>query len=149
MAETKKSKSKRTVPSATNSQAIKIYVALKKGLFLYNEKDHELIQILSENIIPCIGNQKMIQSAPVGLIYVSDYSKMKGYLSKKDEDRKWFVSATETGCISQNVYLYCASAKLNTVIIGLVNRDKLHEIMGLKEHERIVYTQAVGKSPDD
>ena len=149
MAETKKSKSKRTVPSATNSQAIKIYVALKKGLFLYNEKNHELIQILSENIIPSIGNQKMIQSAPVGLIYVSDYSKMKGYLSKKDEDRKWFVSATETGCISQNVYLYCASAKLNTVIIGLVNRNKLHEIMGLKEHEKVVYTQAVGKSPDD
>jgi SagB-type dehydrogenase family enzyme len=149
MEETKKSKSRRTSPSATNSQAIKIYVALKKGLFLYNEKKHELIQIHSKDIIKYISNQKMIQSAPVGLIYVSDYSRMKSYLSKKDEDRKWFVSGTETGFISQNVYLYCAAAKLNTVVIGLVNRDQLHEIMGLKDYEKIVYTQAVGKSLDD
>ncbi len=146
--ETKRSKSKRTAPSATNSQAIKVYVALGKGLFLYDEKNHKLIQILSEDIRNNISNQKMMHSAPVGLIYVSDYSKMKTYLAK-DDNRKWFVSGTETGFISQNVYLYCASAKLNTAIIGLVNRDKLHKIMGLKDYEKVVYTQAVGKSLDE
>jgi SagB-type dehydrogenase family enzyme len=145
--ETNKSKSRRTAPSASNSQAIKIYVALKKGLFLYDDKNHKLIQILTKDIRENIGTQKMMRSAPVGLIYVSDYSKMKTYLSK-DDNRKWFVSGTETGFISQNVYLYCAATKLNTVILGLINRDKLHEIMGLKEHERVVYTQAVGKSLD-
>ena len=145
--ETKRSKSKRTAPSATNSQAIKIYIALEKGLFLYDEKNHKLIQFLSDDIRKNISNQKMMQSAPVGLIFVSDYSKMKTYLAK-DENRKWFVSGTETGFISQNVYLYCASAKLNTAIIGLVNRDKLHKIMGLKDYEKVVYTQVVGKSFD-
>ena len=146
--ETSRSKSRRTAPSASNSQAIKIYVTMKKGLFLYDEKNHQLIQILSKNIREDIGTQKMMHSAPLGLIYVSDYSKMKIYLAK-DVNRKWFVSGTDTGFISQNVYLYCAAANLSTVVLGLVNREKLHDIMGLKEHEKVTYTQVVGKSFDE
>ena len=146
--ETKRSKSKRTAPSACNSQEIKIYVATKKGLFLYDEKNHQLVQILSKDIRENIGTQKMMRSAPVGLIYVSDYSKMTNFLFR-DDDQRWFFSGTDTGFISQNVYLYCAAAKLSTVVLGLVNRDKLHEIMRLKECEKVVCTQVVGKSFDE
>jgi SagB-type dehydrogenase family enzyme len=141
-------KNKRTAPSACNSQEIKIYVATKKGLFLYDEKHHQLIQILSKDIRENIGNQKMMQSAPVGLIYVSDYSKMTNFLFRNDEI-KWFFSGTDAAFVSQNAYLYCAAAKLSTVVLGLVNRDKLHEIMGLKECEKVVYTQVIGKSLDE
>jgi SagB-type dehydrogenase family enzyme len=144
---TNKSKSRRTAPSASNSQEIKIYVAMRKGLFLYDEKKHQLLQVLSKDIRENIGTQKMMQSAPLGLVYVSDYLKMGTYLAGNDS-RKWFVSGTDTGFISQNVYLYCAAANLSTVILGLVNRDKLHEVMGLKECEKVVYTQVVGKSID-
>jgi SagB-type dehydrogenase family enzyme len=143
--ETKRSKSKRTAPSASNAQEIKIYVALPAGLFLYDEKNHWLEHILSQDIRAHIGTQKMMHSAPVGLIYVSDFTKMKVYLAK-DEARKWIVSGTDTGFISQNVYLYCTAAKLSTAVLGLVNRDKLHELMGLPEHEKVIYTQVVGKS---
>jgi SagB-type dehydrogenase family enzyme len=146
--ETKRSKSKRTAPSACNSQEIKIYVAMKNGVFLYDEKGHQLVQVLSKDIRENIGTQKMMHSAPVGLIYVSDYSKMTSFLFRTDEQR-WFFSGTDAGFVSQNVYLYCAAAKLHTVVLGLVNRDKLHEIMGLKDCEKVVYTQVVGKSFDD
>ncbi|MBN2164789.1 MAG: nitroreductase family protein [Marinilabiliaceae bacterium] len=61
-------------------------------------------------------------------------------LMKAIEDRH----TTETGFISQNVYLYRASAGLNTAIIGLVNRDKLHETMGLNDYEKVIYSQAIG-----
>ena len=142
--ETNKSKSKRTAPSAHNWQEIKVYVAMKQGLFLYDEKGHQLIQILSKDIREDIGTQKMMRSAPVGLIYVSDYSKLSSYFAKKDE--WWFLTGTDAGFVSQNVYLYCAAAQLGTVVLGLVNRDKLHKIMGLKECEKVVYTQVVGKA---
>ncbi len=145
--ETKKSKSRRTAPSACNSQEIKIYLAMDKGVYLYDERDHKLVQVLAKDIRKNIGTQKMMQNAPIGLIYVSDYLKMKTFLFK-DDNRKWFVSATDTGFISQNVYLYCAAAKLNTAILSLVDRNNLHEIMGLKDNEKIVYTQVVGKSTD-
>lgn len=137
-------KSKRTAPSACNSQSIDIYVAIKEGLFRYDEKGHQLMQVLAEDIREHIGTQSRMRSAPLGLVYVSDHSRMKIYFGK-DEDKKWFFSGTHAGYVSQNVYLYCAAANLNTVVLGLVNRDKLHEIMGLKEHEKVVFTQVVGR----
>lgn len=146
--ETKKIKSKRTSPSACNSQAIKIYVVVEKGLFLYDEKEHQLIQILSEDIRENIGTQKMMHSAPVGLIYVSDFSKMKNFLFRNDEQR-FFISGADTGFIGQNVYLYCAARNLSTAFLGLVNREKLHKVIGLKEHEKIIFTQVIGYSLDE
>lgn len=89
-----------------------------------------------------------MRSAPVGLIYVSDYSKMRTLIFK-DDNRKWFTSTADTGFISQNVYLYCAAAGLSTAILGFVDRNKLHGVIGLNENEKIVYTQVVGKSLDN
>lgn len=57
---------------------------------------------------------------------------------------KWFISGTETGYMSQNVYLYCASAQMSTAVIGLVDRIALEKAMGLNESEKVVFTQAVG-----
>lgn len=146
--ETKKSKSRRTVPSACNSQEIKVYIAISDGVFLYDERNHQLIKVLSSDIRGNIGTQKMMRSAPVGLIYVSDYSKLKTF-QFKDDLNKWYTSTADTGFISQNVYLYCAAANLSTVILGLVDRDKLHKTLELKDYERVVYTQVVGKSADN
>ncbi len=145
--ETKRSKSKRTAPSACNSQEIRVYIALSNGVFIYDENNHRLIRILSKDIREHIGTQKMMRSAPVGLIYVSDYSRLKTFQFRNDNS-KWFTSTTDTGFISQNVYLYCAAANLSTVVLGLVNRKKLHKIIGLNENEKVVYTQVVGKSTD-
>lgn len=146
--ETNRSKSRRTAPSACNSQEIEVYIALYIGLFYYDSKEHQLISVLSEDIRKDIGTQKMMQSAPVGLIYVTDYSKLNSIIFK-DDNRKWHTSTADTGFISQNVYLYCAAANLSTAILGLVDRDKLHKIMGLNENERVVYTQVVGRSLDN
>jgi len=138
-----RSKSRRTAPSATNSQEIKVYLALEHGLYLYDETRHQLLQIHHRDIRSSIGTQKMMHSAPVGLIYVSDFSKLKKYLAK-DEQRKWFVSGTDAAYISQNVYLYCTAAGLSTVVLGLVHREHLHEQMELEAHEKVMYTQVVG-----
>lgn len=143
--ETSTSKSKRTSPSATNCQEIKIYIALESGLYLYNEEEHILVSKAEKDIRSFIGTQKMMQSAPVGLIFVADYSRMKLYLGK-DENRKLFVAGTDTGYISENIYLYCAASNLSTVILGLVNRKELENIMQLGENEKVVYTQVVGNS---
>ncbi len=145
----KKAKSvKRTAPSACNSQEIKVYIASEKGLYLYDELNHQLIQINNTDIREHIGTQKMMQSAPLALIYVSDYSKMKNFVFT-DEARKWYTSAADTAFISQNVYLYCAAANLSTAILGLVDRVKLGKIMKLGEGKKVIYTQVVGKTPDN
>nr|WP_321486224.1 nitroreductase family protein [uncultured Draconibacterium sp.] len=145
--ETKRSKSRRTAPSACNSQEIKVFIALSNGVFYYNEKEHQLNRVKSKDIRENIGTQKMMRSAPIGLIYVSDYARLKTFQFRTDED-KWYTSTTDTGFISQNVYLYCAATNLSTAILALIDRKKLHNLIGLGECEKIVYTQVVGKSLD-
>ncbi len=143
LTETKRSKNRRTVPSASNSQEISVYIIIESGVFLYHPDQHSLKCIKVDDLRSDIGTQKMMKNAPLGLVYVSDYSKLKKYLAKND-DRKYFVSGTDTGFISQNVYLYCTAAGLNTCIIGFVDREKLHSKMGLAEQQKIIYTQAAG-----
>ncbi|MDZ7831305.1 MAG: nitroreductase family protein [Desulfobacterales bacterium] len=86
------------------------------------------------------GTQGFIADAPINLIYVADYSKMSG----ADEDRKRFYAAADTGFISQNVYLYCASAGLATVVRGSVPRSQLAKIMNLRAEQHITLAQTVG-----
>jgi len=141
-----KVKSKRTAPSACNSQEIRVYVLMEKGVFLYNEENHELIEIISKDIRENIGTQKMIRSAPMGLVFVADLSRMTSpFLRSKEAQR--FSAWVDTGYISQNVYLYCAASNLGTVVLSLVDRDKLQELMQLKEHEKVVLTQVIGRLP--
>jgi SagB-type dehydrogenase family enzyme len=136
-------KSKRTAPSACNSQEIRVYAIMQKGVFLYNEEDHELIEITPKDIRDNIGTQKMMKSAPMGLVFVADLSRMKSPFLRSMEAKR-FSAWVDTGYISQNVYLYCAASNLGTAVLSLVNRDKLHKLIGLKEDEKIVLTQVVG-----
>jgi len=138
-----KVKNKRTSPSACNSQEIRVYVLLQNGAYLYNEENHELVKILSKDIRENIGTQKMMKHAPMGLVFVADLSRMTSPFVRKEEAQR-FSAWVDTGFVSQNVYLYCAASNLGTVVLALIDRDKLHKLMGLKEHEKIVLTQVVG-----
>jgi SagB-type dehydrogenase family enzyme len=131
---------KRTAPSAMNKQETDIYVAKKDGLYLYDPNNNYLIKILGEDIREATGGQDFVKDAPVNIVYVADYLKM-GDSSKENKD---FYSAANTGFISQNAYLYCASEGLATVVRGWIDREKLHEVMKLKESQKIILAQTVG-----
>jgi SagB-type dehydrogenase family enzyme len=131
---------KRTAPSAVNWQEIDIYVATAEGLYLYKAKGHKLIPVLDEDIRAETGKQGFVKDAPVNLVFVADYSRMgKGSVGNKD-----FYSAADTGFISQNVYLVCASEGLGTVVRGLVDRDNLAKVMKLNKNQKVILAQTVG-----
>jgi SagB-type dehydrogenase family enzyme len=131
---------KRTAPSAMNWQEIDIYVAMSEGLYLYDAKAHMLKPILSEDIRPMAGRQEFVKDAPINLIYVADYSRM-GTATKEDKD---LYSAADTGFISQNVYLYCASGGLATVVRGSIDREALAKVMKLRSDQKVILAQSVG-----
>ncbi len=139
-----KSKNKRTIPSGCNSQLVSVYAAMEQGVYRYSEHEHKLIQISEDDVRGDIGTQEVMKSAPFGIIYVADYCKKTGII-KTDNSEKKVLSGTEAGSMSQNVYLYCAAAGLNTVLLGLVARDKLGEKLMLCDSCEIIYTQVVGK----
>ena len=133
---------KRTAPSARNWQEIDIYVATSEGLYLYDAKAHLLIPILAEDVRVMTGLQSFVKDAPVNLIYVADFSKT----GTATNEEKEFYSAANTGFISQNVYLYCASEGLATVVRGHIDRAALAKVMKLRPDQKVILAQSVGYS---
>jgi SagB-type dehydrogenase family enzyme len=129
----------RTAPSAVNWQEIEIYVAMQEGLFVYDPKAHVLNPVLAKDIRAATGLQDFVKDVPVNLVYVADFSKMKA----SDED-KVFYSAADTGFIAQNVYLFCASEGLATVVRNMVDKPALAKTMNLEAQQRVILTQSIG-----
>ncbi|MBZ5611276.1 MAG: SagB/ThcOx family dehydrogenase [Acidobacteriia bacterium] len=131
---------KRTAPSAMDRQEIDIYVVTAEGLYLYEPNAHRLTPLLSGDLRASTGTQAFVRDAAVNLVYVADFGKL-GNMPAED---KVFYSAANTGFIGQNVYLYCASAGLATVVRGSVDRTALAKTMRLRPDQRIVLAQSVG-----
>ncbi|MDD5412682.1 MAG: SagB/ThcOx family dehydrogenase, partial [Methylobacter sp.] len=131
----------RTAPSTRNWQDIDIYVSTADGLYLFDAKSHALKMIEAKDIRALTGMQDFVGTAPVNLIYVSDFTRMDSDTSQ--EDRK-ITAAIDTGFISQNVYLYCASTGLATVVRGSVDKEALAKAMKLNSKQWIVVAQSVG-----
>jgi nitroreductase len=85
------------------------------------------------------GNQPFVKEAAVNLVYVADYSRVTG----EGEGKDVWVGA-DTGFISENVYLYCASEGLATVVRANLDRETLAKKMKLKPEQKIMFAQSVG-----
>jgi SagB-type dehydrogenase family enzyme len=131
---------KRTAPSAMNVQNIDIYVATADGLYLYDAPGNALKSVLQEDLRAATGKQEFVKDVPVNLIYVADLSK----ISRGTDEDKSFYSAAHAGFISQNVYLYCASEGLATVVRGSADRETLIKLMKLQPSQKIIFVQSVG-----
>lgn len=131
---------KRTAPSTRNWQEIEVYVVMQGGTYLYDAKANRLKLVVKDDLRKLSGRQDFVAKAPVNLVFVADLEKMK---DSSPEDQILY-SAADVGFISQNVYLFCASEGLVTVVRGLVDRPALAKAMNLPETKRIILAQTVG-----
>jgi len=131
---------RRTAPSAKNWQEIDIYVATAEGMYLYDPKGHALIPVAAGDIRSQTYTQSQFKDAPVDLVYVADLAK----ILDGDEALKMILAAMDTGFVSQNAYLYCASEGLNTGYRVTMDKEKLGQTLKLKPTQRIMGAQSVG-----
>lgn len=131
----------RTAPSAKGWHEIDIYVATADGVYLYDAKAHALKLAVAQDLRARTGRQDFVAQAPVNLVYVADYGRMDMLTSKED---KQVYAAADAGFIAQNVYLYCASEGLATVVRGSVDKDALAKAMQLRPNQQIELAQTVG-----
>jgi SagB-type dehydrogenase family enzyme len=134
----------RTAPSARNTQEIDIYVALPSGVYLYEPSGHILKEISKRDVRTLTGSQDFVGGAAVNLVYVADMTRAGKKVGEKITDADLLWPNANTGFIAQNVYLYCASANLGTVVRGMIPKDKLAPALGLKAHQIIILAQTVG-----
>jgi SagB-type dehydrogenase family enzyme len=132
---------KRTAPSARDAREIDIYVVTPFGVYLYIPDDHKAKSIKNGDYRKEIlaGKSEFACEAPVVLVYVASAKKME----KFDVATKDIYAAVDCGFISQNVYLYCASERLATVILGNFNKEATIKALGLR-NDKVLFVQPVG-----
>jgi SagB-type dehydrogenase family enzyme len=131
---------RRTAPTAANWQEIDVYLTMAEGLYLYDAKSHLLKPVLAEDIRALAGRQPFVKDAPLNLIYVADFSR----IGRGTNEEKDFFSAADTGFIAQNVYLFCASEGMATVVRANIDKPTLAKTMKLGLDQRITLSQTVG-----
>jgi nitroreductase len=134
---------RRTAASGGNRQDIDIYVATTDGVSIYDAKAHLLNQVLAEDVRSLSGRQTPtvpLDDAPINLIYVWD-GKKKSKTSTEEQNLN--LAFAHTGFISQNVYLFCASEGLATVVRLWFDRPALEKKMGLRSEQYATLVQSV------
>ena len=125
---------KRTVPSSQDRQEIDLYVFMKTGVYFYDAKNQQLILKVKGNNHAKTGNQPFVEVAPIHVVYVANLDKA----SNRD------AALTDCGFIGQNIYLFCASEGLISVVRGSVTKDAVHELLGLSDKQEVLLAQTVG-----
>ena len=131
---------RRTAPSAMNWQEVSIYVATSEGVYIYDAKENALIPAVAGDYRAATGTQSFVKDAAVNLVYVADLSKT-GNAASSDAER---YTAADVGFIAQNVYLYCASEGLATVVRASIDKPALAKSLKLQLHQRVILAQSVG-----
>lgn len=86
------------------------------------------------------GLQSFAADAPVDLVYVADFSRAE----MATAEERCLYCVANTGFIAQEMYLFCASQGLATVVRGAVDRPPLAKAMGLSGHQRIINAHEAG-----
>jgi nitroreductase len=131
----------RTAPSASNKQEIEIYVTLPDGAYVWDAKTNVLTPVAVGDLRGATGTQPFPATAALNLVYVADMS--KAGRPATDPQQAMNVGA-DAGVIVQNVYLFCASDGLVSVVRASVPKDALAKQLKLRDTQVIVLAQSVG-----
>ena len=141
----------RTAATASNSQEIDLYVAMKGGTYFNDSNHHRLIPVVAADLRPQAigqGQENFGDKAPVRLIYVADINKLantSGYqepgLQNPEIQKSYYY--TDTGLIAGNVYLFAASQGLASWFHNC-NKPGLRAKLNLRPDQRVLFGQTVG-----
>jgi nitroreductase len=65
-------------------------------------------------------------------------------MAKAPAEEQVLYAHVDSAIVAQNVYLFAASARLGTVILGSVDRAALAKALGLPLDQIVTFTQPVG-----
>ena len=120
---------KRTIPTSRNLQNMQLFVLTPTGTWEYDGMAHKLMKINDKNLIPLCERQNFVKNAPLHLLYTC--------LNDRGGEN-------HVGSAYQNVYLYCTSRGLSTVIRAMIDKPALKREIGLTENHSVIAHQCIG-----
>ena len=129
---------------ARNAQQIEVYAFLESGIYFCDSTKQELVLIKAgdhrKDVVE--QEQEFAQKAPpLVLVFVAKQYQSN---SRTDGDNR-DISPIDVGFAIQNVYLYCVSEELTTVVLSMIDREKIAKLISLK-NGKVILGQAVGKT---
>lgn len=125
---------KRTVATALNRQEMSAYVITPEAVYRYEPKENKLIHINSGDHRSVSAMQDYAKEAPLNVALVAD-------LAKQDKD---IFAGMTVGAMSNNIYLWCASEGLKTVVRASFDQEGLKKALKLNDKETVLLVQTVG-----
>lgn len=133
---------KRTAPSAMALYPIDVYAVQPEGIYVYAPDTHTLEPVIEGDYRELAGVQEYVYTAPLNLLYIANTVRYTG--SPLTPEMYLFLAGTDAGHMSENVYLYCASQGLKTVVRAGAKVEELMRVLGLDANHRFVLAQTVG-----
>jgi hypothetical protein len=136
----------RTAASASNSQEIDLYVAMPKGVYLYDAAGHRLVPVVAGDFRRR-ARRRGGATAPLNIFFVVDIAKYKKApfqepgLKDPEVQKSYYYVAT--GLIAQNVYLFAASQGLAAHFHNCDKENTPREF-NLRPEQRVLFAQTVG-----
>ena len=137
--------SSRTAPNSSDRQEIDLYAVLAEGVYRYDPFANTLEPVVAGDHRGATATQEEFVNAPLNLLLVADLSKRDGTRASDTRQGKLITVSADAACISQNVYVYCASQGLATVVRAGIPREDCAKALGLDpERFYIALAQTVG-----
>jgi nitroreductase len=155
---------KTTASSAMNAHDVDIYVFMKDAVFVYDYRGHVLAPVLSGDFrsvpmkprppgpatTPEGARSAALEAEPppaappaeaaIQIVLVSDSDRFRG--GSKELKYEW--GAIDAGIISQNISLFCAATGLKTRPRASMDKEKIRQILKLRETQYIFLNHPVG-----
>ena len=133
---------KRTVPSAIALYPLETYAVLANGIYFYDPVEHELQPVVEGDYRNLSGLQPFVDNAPLNLVFIANYEK---YIERNLPQARWlYLASLDAGHCTQNIYLYCASEGLRSVVRAGAKEKELLELLNLDENYQFVVAHTVG-----
>lgn len=126
---------KRTVATAMNRQEMSAYIVTPEAIYKYEPKENKLVLINKGDFRDSFAMQDYAKQAQLNVALVADLSK---------QDKIEFAGMT-VGAMSNNIYLWCASEGIKTVVRASFDQEGMKKALRLGETEQVLLVQTVGK----
>ena len=136
-----------------NAHDVDIYVFMKDGVFVYDYRNHELTPVRSGDFRSAVIMQRPPRPAapegpappppsepPIQIVLISDSDRFRAGA----DEVKYEWGAIDTGIISQNISLFCAATGLKTRPRASMDKERIGEILELKESQHVFLNHPVG-----
>ena len=139
-----------------NAHDVDLYLFMKEGVYIYDYENHALNKVLDGDLRSAIMRMRPPRpveadsapqtsepppsDAPIQIILISDSTRFRS----GTPETKYEWSAIDTGIVSQNISLFCAATGIKTRPRASMDKDKVKELLKLKDTDYVLLNHPVG-----